>query len=45
MIISKKVEKEIVDKVLEPELEKRRSDRNYVVRAMIIPNLKKQIEK
>jgi hypothetical protein len=45
MIISNKVQKEIVDEILEPELEKRRSDRNYVVRAMIIANMKKQNEK
>ena len=45
MIISGKVQREIVDNILEPELEKRKSDRNYAVRAMIIPNLKIQNEK
>ena len=40
-----KVQREIVDNILEPELEKRKSDRNYAVRAMIIPNLKIQNEK
>ena len=34
MIISNKVKEEIVDEVLEPELVKRRMDRDYAARAV-----------
>lgn len=35
MIISKKVKEEIVDEILEPELAKRRMDRDYATRAEV----------
>ena len=45
MIISPKVKREVVDKILEPDLEKRKMDRNYEFRAELLASLKKQNEK
>lgn len=45
MIISEKVKKEIVDEVLEPDLKKRKMDRNYEVRAVWMAAIKTRNEK
>ena len=45
MIISSKVKREIVDKVLEPDLKKRKMDRNYEVRAVWMATIKSLSEK
>ncbi len=45
MIISEKVKKEIVTNILEPELRKRKTDRDYAKRAELIAAMKRQNEK
>ena len=45
MIISPKVKKEIVEAVLEPDLKKRKMDRNYEVRAVWMATIKSLNEK
>ena len=40
MVISGKVQREIIDEILEPELEKRRMDRNYAIRAGKVSTIK-----
>ena len=45
MVISGKVQKEIIDRILEPELKKRKMDRNYEARAELIAAMKNQNEK
>lgn len=45
MVISRKVQKEIIDKILEPELAKRKMDRDYENRAQLISAMKNQNEK